>query len=66
MRHYDTVTKPALNKLARTPRDNPRALKRAIDAARAARATPHEIIEHVGGVDNWNEIVRSFRAAGLI
>lgn len=73
MKHYDTETKPALSALAREmtrppmgpTHDLPR-IKAAVDAAAQAGATPHEIVEHVGGTKRWNQLVRALKKAGLV
>jgi hypothetical protein len=66
MAHYDTVTKPALNALFRTDKNDLSALKAAIDAAAESGATPREIAENVGGTREWNKIVRQLKKAGLV
>jgi hypothetical protein len=65
MAKYDTVTKPALNTLFRADRKDLPTLKAAIDAAAAAGATPHEIVENVGGTSEWKKVVRQLRKANL-
>lgn len=65
---YDTVTKPALNKLGQVyaaDKTDTVAVKTACDAAAAAGATRNELTEAIGGVTNWNVFVGEVKAAGL-
>jgi hypothetical protein len=78
-RHYDTVTKPALNAIGRCAAtawagDVPRVslkpgkaaeLKSLCDTAASAGATPRDMEEAIGGVTAWNAFVRTLKVEGL-
>ena len=65
MAKYDTVTKPALNRVEKAVGGDLKILKDAVDEAVECGATLNDIYGVVGGVKEWNKIVRKIKKAKL-
>lgn len=64
---YETKTKPALRKFADLAGGKDlKAIKAAIDAAAKAGATKKDLMDAIGGADQWNKLIRRLKKSRVV
>jgi len=67
VRMYETQVRPALNMIKETLKNGSAfEVKVAINAAVKAGASRNDIVKAVGGIRQWNKLVRRIKKAGLV